>query len=275
MEIKMRVKTCVSFLAVVLLQSGMILAASPKIQLKEGKYQIDVIVDGKPFTSYIFAQDPGKPLIVPGILQTKPVLHPVLSPSGIVMTRAYPFAEVAGEARDHPHHMGIYFTMDRVGSDANNFWGNSKEPLPAIKHVKVAGKKEGKGSATLKTVSEWIGKDGKPVVTENREMVFMVLDPSTYAMDFTMFLEPVSGDVSFGDTKEGMFAFRVAQFLTEKATGRYLNSEGGELEKGVCRERPTGRKWELRFSITPRALTLPLTGTHAGTAVSVLIHWGS
>lgn len=234
----MRVKTFFSLLAIVLLLSGMILAAQrPKIELKEGKYQIDVIVDGKPFTSYIFAPDPAKPLIAPGILQTKPVLHPVLSASGIAMTRAYPFADVAGEARDHPHHMGIYFTMDRVGSDANNFWGNSKDPLPAIKHVKVAGMKEGKGVATLKTLSDWIGKDGKPVVTESRDMTFMVLDPSTYGIDFTMTLEPVSGDVSFGDTKEGMFAFRVAQFLTEKETGRYLNSEGGELEKGVWGKR--------------------------------------
>ena len=208
----MRVKTCFCLLAVALLLSTVVLAQSPKIQLKEGKYQIDVVVNGKPFTSYLFAPDPAKPLIAPGILQTKPVLHPVLSPSGIAMTRAYPFADVAGEARDHPHHMGIYFTMDRVGSDANNFWGNSKDPLPAIKHVKVTSKKEGTKSATLKTVSEWIGKDGKPVVKENREMVFMAIDPSTYAIDFNMSLEPVSGDVSFGDTKEGMFAFRIAQF---------------------------------------------------------------
>ncbi len=233
----MRVKTCFCLLAVALLLSTVVLAQSPKIQLKEGKYQIDVLVNGKPFTSYLFAPDPAKPLIAPGILQTKPVLHPVLSPSGVSMTRAYPFTDVAGEARDHPHHMGIYFTMDRVGSDANNFWGNSKEPLPEIKHVKVTGKKDGTGSAVLKTTSDWIGEDGKPVVTENREMVFMVLDPSTYAIDFTMYLEPVSGDVSFGDTKEGMFAFRVAQFLTEKETGRYLNSEGAELEKGVWGKR--------------------------------------
>jgi hypothetical protein len=237
MEMKMRLKSCFCLLSVALLLSVVVLAQSPRIELKEGKYQIDVIINGKPFTSYLHTPDPAKPLVVPGILQTKPVLHPVLSPSGVAMTRAYPFANVPGESPDHPHHMGIYFTMDRVGSDANNFWGNSKEPLPAIKHVKVTGKKEGTGSAILKTASDWIGKDGKPVVKEDREMVFMVLDPSTYAIDFNMSLEPVSGDVSFGNTKEGMFAFRIAQFLTEKATGRYLNSEGGELEAGVWGKR--------------------------------------
>ncbi|MFB3905567.1 MAG: PmoA family protein [Acidobacteriota bacterium] len=233
----MRLKTCFCLLSVVLLLSVVALAQSTRIELKEGKYQIDVIINGKPFTTYLHTPDPSKPLLAPGILQTKPVLHPVLSPSGIALTRAYPFTEVPGESRDHPHHMGIYFTMDRVGSDANNFWGNSREPLPAIKHVKVTSKKEGSQSAALKTVSKWVGKDGKPVVTEDREMVFMVLDPSTYAIDFNMALQPVSGEVSFGDTKEGMFAFRVAEFLTEKATGRYLNSEGGELEKGVWGKR--------------------------------------
>ena len=233
----MRVKTCFCLLAVALLLSAVALAQSPNVQLKEGKYQIDVTINGKPFTSYLHTPDPDRKIFAAGILQTKPVLHPVHSPSGLVMTRAYPFAEVQGESRDHPHHMGIYFTMDRVGSDANDFWGNSKNPLPAIKHVKVTGKKDGGKSATLKTVSDWIGKDGKPVVTENREMVFMVLDPSTYAIDFNMSLEPGSTEVSFGDTKEGMFAFRVAEFLTEKATGRYLNSEGAELEKGVWGKR--------------------------------------
>src|SRR4030042_1815685 len=132
MEMKMRLKICLCLMSVVLLLSAAVLAQSPRIELKEGKYQIDVIINGKPFTSYLHTPDPAKPLVVPGILQTKPVLHPVLSPSGVPMTRAYPFADVAGESRDHPHHMGIYFTMDRVGSDANNFWGNSKEPLPAI-----------------------------------------------------------------------------------------------------------------------------------------------
>jgi len=237
MEMKMRLKTCFCLLAVALLLSVVVLAQSPRIELKEGKYQVDVLINGKPFTSYLHTPDPGKPLLAPGILQTKPALHPVLSPSGVAMTRAYPFADVPGEKLDHPHHMGIYFTMDRVGSDANNFWGNSKQPLPAIKHVKVTSKKEGTGSATLRTASEWIGKDGNPVVKEDREMVFMVIDPSAYAIDFNISLEPVSGDVSFGDTKEGMFAFRVAQFLTEAETGRYLNSEGGETEKGVWGQR--------------------------------------
>ncbi|RPI23886.1 MAG: hypothetical protein EHM61_18595 [Acidobacteria bacterium] len=233
----MKVKSLVCLLTVAFLLSAVSIADPPGVQFKEGKYQIDVLIGGKPFTSYLHTPNPDKPPIAPGILQTKPALHPVLSPSGVPMTRAYPFADVPGEARDHPHHMGIYFTMDRVGSDANNFWGNSKEPLPAIKHVKVVSKKAGSGSGALRTLSEWIGKDGKPVVTEDREMIFRVLDATTYAIDFNISLEPVSGEVPFGDTKEGMFAFRVAEWLTDKAGGRYLNSEGGEMEKGVWGKR--------------------------------------
>jgi len=233
----MRFKNCFCALVAMILVSAVVVADPPRIQFKEGKYQIDVLIGGKPFTSYLHTPNPDKPLVAPGVFQTKPALHPVYSPSGVPLTRAYPFAEVPGESHDHPHHMGIYFTMDRVGSDDNNFWGNSKQPLPAIKHVKVVKKQEGVGSATLRTVSEWIGKDGKPVVTEDREMIFRVLEPSAYAIDFNISLQPVSGEVAFGDTKEGMFAFRVAEWLTEKATGRYLNSEGGELEAGVWGKR--------------------------------------
>jgi hypothetical protein len=61
----------------------------------------------------------------------------------------------------------------------------------------------------------------------------MELDRDTYAIDFTIWLKALDGDVPFTDTKEGMFCIRVAQWLTEEGTGHYLNSNGEEGEKGV------------------------------------------
>jgi hypothetical protein len=212
-------------------------AGDPAITFSESKYQVDVKIGGKLFTSYLHTPDPDRSLLAPGVLQAKPVLYPVLSPSGTAMTRGYPFDEVPGEDQDHPHHMGIYFTVDRVNGEQNGFWNNSKNPLPAIRHVKVLAKKEGSGKGSLATLSEWIGTNGKPLLQETREMVFLVLDESSYAIDFTITLEPVQGEVAFEDTKEGMFAVRVAQWLTEKETGRYLNSQGEELEEGVWGKR--------------------------------------
>ncbi len=208
-----------------------------KVELKQGRNAIDVLVDGKAWTTYRHTPDPAKPLAAPGILQTKPVLWPILSPSGVPMTRSYPFEKVAGEDTDHPHHQGLFFTVDEVGAKNNLFWGNSKAELPAIQHQKVLAMKSGKKKATLKTLSKWVGPDKAALLDEERQMDFLVLSPGQYAIDFDISLKALDKEVAFGDTKEGMFAVRIAQFLTEKATGRYLNSNGQELEKGVWGKR--------------------------------------
>lgn len=208
-----------------------------KVTFQEGKYQVDVKIDGRLLTSYRFAPDPDQPLVAPGVQQTKPVLFPVNSPSGTALSRTFPFAKVEGEASDHPHHQGIFFTVDQVGSKENNFWGNSRNALPAIRHQKVLKMQAGNKKGTLKTLAHWVGTNAEALLAEEREMTFLVLAKDMVAIDLTITLEALQREISFGDTKEGMFAFRVAQWLTENAGGRYLNSEGGELEKGVWGKR--------------------------------------
>jgi hypothetical protein len=62
-----------------------------------------------------------------------------------------------------------------------------------------------------------------------------------YIIDFDMTLTAADGPVVFGDTKEGMFAIRVAPFLKEKGgSGEYLSSNGDKTEKNVWGKRA---KW--------------------------------
>ena len=68
--------------------------------------KIDVMVGGKHFTSYLYGDE-----------LTKPVLFPVRTPSGVVVNRSYPLAEVQGESHDHPHHVGLFFTYDKVNDE--------------------------------------------------------------------------------------------------------------------------------------------------------------
>jgi hypothetical protein len=223
--------------ALALSSSGSVWSASPKVEFKQSQYKIDVLVNGKLFTSYLHTPDPAHPMVKPDILQTKPVLFPIHSPSGMVLTRAYPFASVPGEASDHPHHQGLFFTVDNVGPDKDGFWGNSKSPLPAIKHVKVQKIKGGNGSGTLAVLSQWVGKSGKPLLDEEREMVFRAAAPDRIEVDFTIYLKALGQDITITDTKEGMFAMRMAQWFVEKQTGRYLNANGDTMEAGVWGKR--------------------------------------
>ena len=57
--------------------------------------KVDIIIGGKPFTSFLF----------PDTLE-KPVLYPIYAANGTIVTRGFPLKNVPGDPTDHPHHIG-------------------------------------------------------------------------------------------------------------------------------------------------------------------------
>jgi len=198
-----------------------------KVQLVQGENQIDVMVNGKLFTSYKYD----------AANLTKPVLFPVISPSGIEVNRSFPFKEVEGESKDHPHHTGIFFTYDEVND--NGFWNNTTFP-PQIKHAETTKMTNG-DTGILSTVMNWVDKNEKTLLKEERTMVFIPGQNST-SIDFDITLTALDEKVVFKDTKEGMFAIRVAHWLKEKGNenSKYRSSNGDETAKNVWGKRA---KW--------------------------------
>jgi hypothetical protein len=193
--------------------------AVPKVEFVQSQNKIDVMVGGEYFTSYRYGDN-----------LTKPILFPVKTPSGITVTRGFPFEVIPGESNDHPHHTGIFFTYDKVNDDG--FWNNTTSP-PQIKHIKFTKMED----EQLSTISHWVGKEGKILLEEKRNMVFSA-EPNQYVIDFNIMLTAQDKQVVFSDTKEGMFAIRVADWLKEDGgTGEYLNSEGDKKEKDIWAKR--------------------------------------
>jgi cyanophycinase len=210
-------------------------AAGPSIEFVKGDHRIDVMIEGKLFTSYLYTDN-----------LPKPVLYPVHSPSGVLVSRGYPLRDVKGESQDHPHHAGIFFAYDRV--NGNNFWLNTSR-APHIEHVKVTDMTGGEGQGQLSTVLHWVGKDGTVLLEERRDMLIRA-GKDAYAVDFRIELVAQKDPVVFGDTKEGLLAIRVADWMREPfeskagvvgisgtGTGKYLNADGDEGEKGVWGKR--------------------------------------
>ena len=67
------------------------------VNFVKGKNKIDVMIGGMLFTSYIYGNE-----------LTKPMLVPLRTPSGIVVTRRNPLVEIKGGSDDHQHHVGIF-----------------------------------------------------------------------------------------------------------------------------------------------------------------------
>ena len=221
-----------------------------RIEFVKAQDKIDVMVGGRYFTSYVYGgkayekigdheQDHG--------FLAKPILYPVHSPSGVVVSRGYPLAKVEGESEDHPHHTGIYFTYGSEGEvNGDDFWGQTTGDSSQIKHIKVTKMAGGAGKGKLSSVAHWVGSKGNVLLEENREMVFRACE-NEYVIDFSIDLTAQDERVVFKDTKEGMLAIRVAPFLRETAgsdwvkgvtgTAEYLSSNGDKGEKNIWGKR--------------------------------------
>lgn len=204
-----------TILAATVLFFSSVCTADENIRFVQDTNKIDILIRGKLFTTYRYGSE-----------LTKPILYPVKSPSGILLTRHFPFETVAGESNDHPHQAGIFFAYDKVNNDG--FWNNTTLP-PQIKHIKITKMENGQ----LSTISHWVGKSGKTLLEEKRDMVFSA-EPNQYTIDFNITLTAQDEKIVFGDTKEGMFAIRVADWLSEnKGTGKYFDSDGNIGEPNI------------------------------------------
>jgi hypothetical protein len=215
--------------------------AQNKISFIEKENQMDIMTNGQLITSYLY-----------GPHLSKPILFPVKSPSGETVTRGFPLVITEGESQDHPHHTGISFTYGSNGDvNGNSFWANAhdKPPLtkeiklPQIRHKEIIEIKKSVGKASITTRNHWVNKTGRPILEEIRIMEFQA-NEKEYTIDFTFELTAIDTTVTFTDTKEGMFAIRVADWLAEDAngtlfesTGQYLNAEGENNEENIWAKR--------------------------------------
>jgi hypothetical protein len=250
-------------------------AQSPKVAIKSvpADKKVEVTVDGKPFTTYMW----------PDTLE-KPVLYPITTASGIVVTRGFP--PLANERQDHPHHVGLWFNYGDV--DGFDFWNNSdaikpdqKVKMGSVKHREVV-KAESKGDhAVLEVKADWISGDGKTRLNESTTFTFRAAAGGVRMIDrvTTLAAAKGTGTVKLPDNKEGTLGLRVIRALEDPAekggefkdaagrvtrmkdmdmagvTGKYLSSEG-KVGKDV---------WGTRGAWTK------LSGTVSGKPVTIAI----
>ncbi len=146
--------------------------ATPRVDVvpRPAERRVDVLVDGKPFTSYIY----------PTTLK-KPTLYPLRAASGAVVTRGWPLEPRPGERVDHPHQVGLWFDYGDV--NGLDFWNNS-DAIPAARAPKmgtilqraVRRAESGQGEGVLEVAAEWVDHDGTPLMREDTRFVFRAAD---------------------------------------------------------------------------------------------------
>ena len=174
----------------------------------EAERRVDVMVGGKPFTSYIW----------PTTLK-KPVLYPLRSAAGVIVTRGYPLEPRPGERVDHPHHAGLWFNYGDV--NGLDFWNNSDAikadaapKMGTILHKRVKASKSGVGEGTLDVSEEWVDSHNKPLLKEDTHFIFRAKD-GIRTIDRITTLTALDSTVNFTDNKEGVIGMRVARELEQ------------------------------------------------------------
>ena len=197
-------------------------AASAQVKVTQGSDRVMVDIDGKPFTA-LFTSAAG----------TKPYLHPLRAASGVIVTRVWPMEEKEGEAKDHIHHRGLWFSHGDV--NGFDFWANDpsqqKGKQGIIRTKRITDLKSGKKEGTVAATFEWVTPAGKVLVNEARTMTFYS-HPTLRVIDFDILLTSTE-PAKFGDTKEGTFAMRLTAPLDGRHTGRMTSSTGAVGEKQV------------------------------------------
>jgi hypothetical protein len=183
-------------------------AATPRIKIlpNESARRVDVVIDGTPFTSYIWPDN-----------LTKPVLYPIRAADGTVVTRGFPLEPRAGERVDHPHHVGLWFNYGNVNDF--DFWNNSyaikKEDAHKMGNIlqrKVVSAKSGNDKGELTVEIDWISGTQNLLLKEHTEFIFSG-DKNSRTIDRITTLQAQDEKVVFHDDKEGMLGLRVTRAL--------------------------------------------------------------
>ncbi len=227
----------------VLLSSASAAASGVQVIAKEAERRVDVLIDGQPFTSYIW----------PTTLK-KPVLYPIRTAKGTLVTRGFPLDPRPGERVDHPHHVGLWFNYGNV--DGYDFWNNSdaiepenRNKMGTIVHRAITAANSGADEGVLETDSDWVAPDGTVLLKEHTKYIFRG-NATSRSIDRITTLTAGAKRVPLADNKEGVLGLRVTRALEQPSdkpevftdaagrptpvakldntgvTGRYLTSEG-------------------------------------------------
>lgn len=162
----------------------------------------------------------------PAAKHKKPFFYP-LNAHGVNVLRDWPIGEGRpGEAKDHPHHTGMYHAFGEV--NGKEYW--SKTPIVP---GKILRREAGPAYARIVAENAW-GED----LLETHDV--MVLDAGEDAVvDWTITLKAANGPVVFAKdlkmAKEGSFSLRVAAGLSLKGDAPEMMSDakGNKGEKAI------------------------------------------
>jgi hypothetical protein len=184
------------------------LSAAKITAVKVGS-KINVTIDNKYFTSYIFSEDEKYPFFYP-------VNGPVSGGSVTSMRNA-----------EYPHHSSLFFGCDLV--NGGNWWQEGLERGRIISvNAEIA--KQGGDSVVITDECIWSRPGAISPIKDTRKIIITSPSAGLSQIDVTIIMEMLT-DVTIKKTNHSLFSARMAADLSVKNGGTMINAEGLKSEK--------------------------------------------
>jgi len=171
--------------------------------------KINVTIDGKYFTSYIFSSD-----------EKYPFFYPVNGPlSGGSVTSM--------RNGEYPHHSSLFFGCDLV--NGGNYWQEGLERGRIIS-VNAEILQEGGDTVVISDECIWSRPGTVSPVKDSRKITITAPSANVRQMDVEITMEMLI-DVHIRKTNHSLFSARMAADLSVKNGGTMINAEGAKGEK--------------------------------------------
>jgi len=183
------------------------LAGADTVELTRRADTVKVSIDGAPLAIYHTSKD-----------KLKPYFFEVRAADGTIMSRP-----ISPPGEDHPHHRGIWNAADKV--NGIDFWNERRGRIDnvAVKLIQAQG-----NPAVMEVVNHWLDEHGKLIIAEKTNIQIFANRLLAYDIRLTAGQQPVT----FGDTEEGFFAFRMVNSMREQEGGHVENADGLKTAAG-------------------------------------------
>lgn len=184
------------------------------VTLEEKENQVDVLVQGRFLTSYVYDKQ-----------YAKPYLGPMVGPYGESYTR------LDFTTKEHVHHRSLWFAIGDV--NGTDFWNEPEGVHGKQIHQGFGELCSGSVFGRIKAENKWVDAREHPQLDEQRAITIYSCGEKMALLDLEINLKAAYGQVELGATKEaGPLGIRVAESMKVKNGGHMVNSYGavGESE---------------------------------------------
>lgn len=202
------------FLLFLFCATVMVANAQSKVSAIQIGDRIDITVNGKFFTSYIFSEN-----------EKYPFFYPVNGPSNASVTSM--------RNGNYPHHSSLFFGCDRV--NGGNYWqeGLSRGRIISLRTDIL---ETGGEQVVIENECIWTRPGADAPIKDKRRITVSAPSSDLYQLDFDVTMEMLM-DVTIEKTNHSLFSGRMDPDLAVTNGGTMINAEGQTGEKGTFGQR--------------------------------------